>query len=84
MTYIDVMSVVEKIDDGLKKFNKRVIHLHEGVVKYHSKIPKNFSPTSRPKGLLPPKAGIKVEHLSDMYDSDVTLNKLYKDKIICI
>ena len=69
MTYLDVKTIVEKIDDNHKNFNKRVLHIQEGVIKYHSKIPKGFSPIKKSNTLLPPKAGVRVEGVIDLYDN---------------
>ena len=69
MTYLDVMIVVEKIDDNHKLFNRRVLHIQEGVIKYHSKIPKGFSSEKKSNTLLPPKAGVRVENVIDLFDS---------------
>jgi hypothetical protein len=57
--YKNAFVVAKKIDDAMRTFNPRVIHVEEGVIKYYSKVPKNFDP-SDPSGLLPAKAGVEI------------------------
>lgn len=75
MTYLDVKTVVEKIDDSHKTFNRRVLHIQEGVIKYHSKIPKGFSSKKKSNTLLPPKAGVRVEDVIDLFDTESGLKR---------